>query len=130
MTPEQVELVRSTIAALGDHPEFADRFYVRLFEVAPATESMFGDLESQRQKLTDELVAMVDLIADLPSLDQRARELGERHRGYGVRAGHYPVARAVMVDTLREVLDEQFGPEEEEAWMRATSLITELMQGS
>ena len=128
MTPEQVQLVRSTIAALADHPEFADRFYIRLFEVAPATEAMFGDLEAQRQKLTDELAGMVDLLGDLSSLDARAAELGRRHRDYGVRAGHYPVARAVMVDTLGDVLGDAFGTEEREAWERATMLITELMQ--
>ena len=128
MTPEQVRLVQTTIAALRDHPEFADLFYLRLFEVAPATEAMFGDLEAQRVKLTDELTAMADLLADLGSLDARAAELGRRHRGYGVRAGHYPVARAVMADTMREVLGDAFGPAEEAAWARATMLITELMQ--
>ncbi|MEZ5139370.1 MAG: globin domain-containing protein [Acidimicrobiales bacterium] len=128
MTPEQVELVRATIAAVAEHPEFADRFYLRLFEVAPATEAMFGDLESQRQKLTDELAAMGELLGDLATLDARAAELGRRHRGYGVRAGHYPVARAVMAETVREVLGESFGPEEQAAWERATMLITELMQ--
>ncbi len=109
MTPEQVELVKATIGALADHP-------------------MFGDLQAQRQKLTDELAGMVELLGDLSSLDERAAELGRRHRGYGVRAGHYPVARAVMADTLAEVLGDAFGSEEREAWDRATMLITELMQ--
>ncbi|MEZ5203293.1 MAG: globin domain-containing protein [Acidimicrobiales bacterium] len=128
MTPEQLDLVRKVIAEVGDHPEFADRFYSRLFQVAPATEAMFGDLDAQRRKLTEELVSMVDLLADLASLEARAGELGQRHRGYGVRAGHYPVAREVMVDALRDVLGPSFGADEEAAWNRATMLITELMQ--
>jgi nitric oxide dioxygenase len=128
VTPDQVALVRTTVDRLGDHPEFAPRFYERLFEVAPTTAPMFEDVASQQRKLAEELVAMVDLLGDLPRLDERARELGRRHRGYGVRAGHYPVARDVMVATLHEVLGEAFGSEEEDAWRRGTMLITELMQ--
>ena len=90
---------------------------------------MFGDLTAQRMKLAEELASMVALLADLPALDQRARELGDRHRGYGVRAAHYRIARQVMVDTLHEVLGDEFGREDEDAWNRATMLITELMQG-
>ena len=41
-------------------------------------------------------------------LDARARALGARHRGYGVRAGHYRLAREVMVDSLTAVLGDDF----------------------
>lgn len=127
MTPEQLVLVETVIAQVGTHPEFAERFYVRLFTVAPQTAAMFGDLDAQQRKLTDELAAMVSMLRDIDSLDERARVLGERHRGYGVVAAHYRIAREVMADTLREVLGDDFGPDEEAAWNRATSLIAELM---
>jgi nitric oxide dioxygenase len=130
MTPDEIATVREVIAAVGAHPEFAERFYVRLFEVAPEAAPMFGDIEAQRTKLADELAAMVVLLGDLPALDERARELGERHRGYGVRAAHYRIARTTMIDTLHEVLGDAFGEEQEAAWNRATMLITELMQAT
>ncbi|MGN6693152.1 MAG: globin domain-containing protein [Aquihabitans sp.] len=127
MTPEQIRRVEAVIASLDDHPEFAGRFYERLFTAAPQTEAMFPDVAAQERKLTDELAAMVAMLNDLATLEPRARELGDRHRGYGVRAGHYRLARTVMADTLRDVLGDEFGPDQEEAWNRATSLITELM---
>lgn len=127
MTPEQIAQVEAVIAAVDRHPEFAARFYANLFAVAPQTEAMFSDVASQQRKLTDELAAMVAMLHDLASLDARARELGARHRGYGVRAGHYRIAREVMVTSLREVLGDEFGPEQEAAWNNATSLISELM---
>lgn len=130
MTPEQIGEVEGVIAAVGRHPEFAERFYQRLFVVAPRTEAMFPDVAAQRSKLTDELAAMVTLLGDLPSLDARARDLGARHRGYGVKAGDYRIAREAMVDTLHEVLGDEFGPQQEAAWTRASSLITELMLSS
>ena len=130
MTPDQIATVHQVIGQVGTHPEFAERFYVRLFEVAPEAAPMFGDIENQRMKLADELAAMIELLGDLPALDRRAGELGERHRGYGVRAAHYRIARTVMIDTLHEVLGDAFGDEQEAAWNRATMLITELMQSS
>ena len=129
MTPDQIQRVTAVIGQVDRHPEFAERFYDRLFVVAPEAAPMFGDLTAQRMKLAEELASMVALLADLPALDQRARELGDRHRGYGVRAAHYRIARQVMVDTLHEVLGDEFGREDEDAWNRATMLITELMQG-
>ena len=130
MTPDQIDQVQHVIGLIGEHPEFSERFYARLFEAAPETQPMFSDLASQQRKLTDELAAMVDLLRDLPALDRRAQALGGRHRGYGVRAGHYALARSVMIATLHEVLGADFGPDQEEAWDRATSLITELMQSA
>ena len=130
MTPEQIELVRAVAARAGASDAFAAAFYDRMFTVAPESAVMFEDIDAQRQKLADELGAMVSLLEDLDALDARAAELGARHRGYGVKAGHYRLARAAMVGALTEVLGDEFTAEEREAWERATSLITELMQGS
>lgn len=128
MTPDQIALAQSVAVDAGQHPDFAACFYDRLFAEAPQTAAMFPDVGAQQQKLAEELGAMVSLLSDIPSLDARARDLGERHRGYGVRAAHYRIARTVMAETLHDVLGDQFGPIEEDAWNRATSLITELMQ--
>ena len=129
MTPEQIELVRQVAARAAASPAFAAAFYERRFEVAPEATQMFEDLEAQQRKLTDELGAMVELLGDLSALDGRAAELGARHRGYGVSAVHYRYARDAMLAALEEVLGDDFGPEERAAWSRASSLITELMQG-
>lgn len=130
MTPDQIELVTSVVAGARAHPEFAPRFYERLSAVEPRAADVFIDLRRQEQDLADELGAMTFLLDDISSLDARARAIGERHRRHGVRAAHYRVARSVMAETLHEVLGEEFGPVEEDAWNRATSLITELMQAS
>ena len=131
MTPEQIASVRRVVDAIGRHPEFATRFYGRLFEEAPQTAPLFeGDLSRQQRALTAELGAMVELLDDLPALEGRARALGDRHRGYGVRAAHYRMARDLMAVTLDEVLGDEFGPYERQAWTRASSLISELMQST
>lgn len=128
MTPEQIQLVREVVELVGQHPEFAGTFYGRLFDAAPQTRAMFGDMDAQQRKLVEELAAMVDLLANLDGLQGRAADLGERHRGYGVKAAHYRMARGVMVDALDAVLGDAFTPAHHDAWNRATMLITELMQ--
>lgn len=130
MTPDDIARVRATAARLAEAPDFGARFYERLFEVAPEVAPMFGDVAAQRQKLADELGAMVELLGDLGTLDGRAQALGARHRGYGVRAVHYRVALEVMLATIDEVLGPDFTSEDRDAWQRATSLITELMQSA
>lgn len=130
MTPDQIELVTSVVAGARAHPEFAPRFYELLSALEPDVADVLIDLRRQDQDLAEDLGAMTCLLSDIASLDARARDVGERHRRHGVRAAHYRVARTVMAETLHEVLGPDFGPVEEEAWNRATSLITELMQAS
>lgn len=128
MTPDQIRLVSQIVASVSDTDAFAVGFYQRLFAAAPETEAMFPDLDSQRVKLRDELATLLALLDDLQTLEVRARDLGERHRGYGVRAAHYQVARQAMADTLADVLGADFGPDERAAWNRASNLVSELMQ--
>ncbi|MCB1038557.1 MAG: globin domain-containing protein [Acidimicrobiales bacterium] len=128
MSPDQIASVRSVVDEIGAHPDFASRFYRRLFEQRPDAELLFADVERQQRALTAELGAMVSLLDDVGHLDERARALGARHRSFGVRAKDYRVAREALVDTLDEVLGDGFGPAEREAWTLASSLITELMQ--
>lgn len=130
MTPEQIALVREVVAAVEHEPAFAERFYERLFIEAPETRAMFGDPVAQRAKLVTELRELVELIGDLPDLERRAGALGARHRGYGVRAADYRLARRLMLETLDEVLGDAFDSRRRMAWERATMLVTELMQSS
>jgi hemoglobin-like flavoprotein len=130
MTPDQIELVTSVVVDVGTHPEFTPRFYERLSAVEPQAAHVLIDLRDDEHDLADELGAMTSLLSDIVALDARARDVGARHRRHGVRAAHYRIARTVMVETLHEVLGPEFGPVEEEAWNRATSLITELIQAS
>lgn len=130
MSPDQIDLVTTVVAGVGEHPEFSARFHERLGDVEPDAAQVFIDLRARQHDLTDDLGAMAALLTDLATLDARARDVGQHHRRHGVRAAHYRVARTVMAETLHEVLGDRFGPVEEDAWNRATSLVTEMMQAS
>jgi hemoglobin-like flavoprotein len=129
MTPEQIELVQSSMRELGDGEAVVRRFYDRVFELAPDTRSMFpDDLEALRANFLATLTDLVASLAELPDMALQSRALGARHRGYGVQAGHYAVVRTALLDTLATSLGDDFTPAHAEAWERAYDLMAEVMQ--
>ena len=81
MTPEQIQLVRSSfakVAAMQD--EAAALFYRRLFELDPSLRPLFkGDITAQGAKLMTALEGVVGSLDQLPRLLPTLRELGRRH---------------------------------------------------
>ncbi|MCB0971212.1 MAG: hypothetical protein KDA97_06795 [Acidimicrobiales bacterium] len=128
MSPDDLARVAVVVDRATAHPDLASRFYARLFEEAPETRAMFGDLESQEMKLAEELTTLLALLGDMATLEPRAVDLGRRHRGYGVRATHYRLAQRLLREVLEELLGDAFGEAEADSWSRATTLVTELMQ--
>ena len=118
MTPQQVELVQTSfkkvvpIAATA-----ADLFYNRLFEIAPETRPMFPtDLTEQKGKLMSMLGTAVTNLHKLDAILPAVKELGQRHKGYGVTAAHYAPVGAALLWTLEKGLGPDFTPEVKAAW--------------
>ena len=129
MTPEQVAIVQRTAAAVAqDGDRFARTFYDHLFERRPSARCLFPeDLELQRSRLLEEIMRLVHAAADLPSFLERARELGRRHQGYGVRSEDYPAVGDALVEAVADVTSDQWDAEAEAAWRRVYVLISEAM---
>lgn len=127
MTPTQISLVEDTIAIV-DIDELARDFYVRAFAVEPALTTMFTtDPDEQRQRFAAELAEIVHSIRSLDSFAARARSLGERHHGYGVRAPHYALMGTALLDALAAALGGGWTDEVAEAWKLAYNLTAETM---
>lgn len=70
---------------------------------------------------------IVRAIPDFGSFAERARHLGARHAGYGVRVAYYARVRAVLFETIADALGDDWTPETSAAWHSAYDLITEAM---
>jgi hemoglobin-like flavoprotein len=129
MTPEQIELVESSIAALGGRlDETAAVFYERLFELDPALREMFpDDLAVQQRKFGVELAFIASSIRAHDRFVHAAGELGARHVGYGVRASHVRTARKALLDALRTIFGSGWSSSHERAWSLAYRLVSEAM---
>ena len=129
MTPQQVELVQTSfkkvvpIAATA-----ADLFYNRLFEIAPETRAMFPtDLTEQKGKLMSMLGTAVTNLHKLDSILPAVKDLGQRHKGYGVTAAHYAPVGAALLWTLEKGLGADFTPEVKAAWTETYTALAGVM---
>jgi hemoglobin-like flavoprotein len=129
MTPQQVELVQSSfqkvvpIAATA-----ADLFYDRLFEIAPETRALFPpDLSEQKTKLVAMLATAVGNLHQLETILPAVKELGQRHKGYGVTTAHYAPVGAALLWTLEKGLGPAFTPEVKAAWTETYTALAGVM---
>ena len=129
MTPQQVELVQTSfekvvpIAATA-----ADLFYDRLFEIAPETRTMFPqDLTQQKAKLMSMLGTAVANLHQLETILPAVRDLGRRHKGYGVASEHYAPVGAALLWTLEKGLGPDFTPEVKAAWTDTYTALAGVM---
>ena len=132
MTPDQLELVQSSYAKLGDGARLmAMDFYRRLFEADPSAQALFSlgpDIMSV--KFTDELDAIVQAITDFESFAPRVRALAARHVGYGVQTRHYHAVGQALIGALAARLGADWDDALEAAWRRAYNLVAEVMMAA
>jgi methyl-accepting chemotaxis protein len=132
MTPEQLELVQSSYAALGSGTrEMASDFYRRLFAADPTTEELFTESpDVMATKFSEELGAIVEAITSYETFAPRVRDLAARHVRYGVQTRHFQPLGDALIETLADHLGEQWSPALEAAWRRAYNLVAELMMAT
>lgn len=130
MTPSQVQLIRSSWAAvepIGD--EAASAFYARLFELDPRLAPLFlhTDMAKQRKVLMQTLTVVVKSLDKLDQLVPAVQALGRRHAGYGVEAEHYATVGAALIWTLEQGLGAAFTNDVREAWETAYGTLASVM---
>ncbi len=132
MTPRQLELVRSSYAALGDvAPTMASDFYRRLFEADPSAGELFSaGPDVMSVKFAAELAAIVEAITSYETFASRVHDLAVRHAQYGVLTHHYRAAGQALVAALAGHLPDIWDAELEAAWRRAYNLVAEMMMAT
>jgi nitric oxide dioxygenase len=129
MTPEQLDLVSSTLAAVEARSEaFSACFYEHLFALAPETRALFpDDIVEQQRKLVSALSFFSAAVFDLPTFVERARGLGARHHRYGACPIHYEVVERAMLIALADALGAEWNQPTMLAWQRLYRLMAETM---
>jgi nitric oxide dioxygenase len=130
MTPEQMELVRSSFAVFypSAYDAFAEDFYQRLFRMDPVIEALFpAEMKNQRLKLMTTFNIAVNGLRHPASIAPLLGKLGQLHEQAGVQPDHYATLGAALLATLEAQLGAEFTPEVAEAWSAAYGVITALM---
>ena len=109
----------------------ARTFYERLFEINPEIRTLFtDDMEAQGERLMDMIGAAVAGLDDLGALVPVVKELGARHRKYGVQVSHYAQVAEALLWTLEQGLGDAFTPEVRDAWVNVYTVLAETMIGA
>lgn len=129
MTPEQMALVRGSVAALGPSKEdLASQFYRQLLTLDPSLRDLLaGEREAQKASFAKGLTEIADSMSNFDELVTQTRGLGQCLARHGVRVSHYPTGRAALMAALEDVLGDRLDSSTREAWTLASNLVAECM---
>ena len=139
MTPAQVRIVRASFARIEPVlPELGQRFYARLYILAPDLRPQIdADMSAPVTEFTMVVSELVKLhlrsLLSLPAVDGRIAipalvELGRNHAARGLRAGHIDQMRIALSDVLRAEFGQHFTREVETAWMATFDVLAHAMK--
>ena len=125
-----VPLLEQSFAKVRPRSEqFAIDFYDDLFTRFPATRAFFAgsDMPTQRKKLMDSLVLVIENIDNGDLLAGAMRNLGARHARMGIQPEHFDLVGASLLSTFEKHLGADWTPATKQAWTDAYAAITGLM---
>lgn len=130
MNERQIELVQSSWKKVTPIAQTAgEMFYARLFTIAPEVEPLFkGDIGTQGKKLMAMINTVVLGLKNLDALVPAARELGMKHKQYGVQDKDYSTVGEALLWTLEQGLQDDFDEETRLAWTEAYNTLAGVMQ--
>ena len=130
MTPQEIQLVRSSFQKLADIPERAGEiFYQRLFELDPGARQLFwGDMQHQGKALFLMLEMIVKSLDIQDKIVPLLFDLGKRHAMYGVRDRNYQPFEQALMDTLSSIIRDDFTQDVREAWSAAFAFLADIMR--
>lgn len=127
-----IPLVQNSFVRVFAHKaELTERFYFHLFEALPEVRGLFKkEFFHQKEMFSTMLAATVRSMSSVGSFQELGQRLAHQHAGFGVRPEQYKAAANALIAALKDVLDGQLSPEEEEAWQTAiTELTNQMMLG-
>ncbi len=112
----------------GQSDQFANQFYARIFLTEPGLRELFPvDMSRQRSRMVDGLVAAMQVIDDPLRFGRLMANLGREHRRYHVRAEHYGIVSAALVDSMRQCCGRHWSVEYEQAWRDTYRMMASAM---
>ncbi|KAK4543306.1 hypothetical protein LTR36_005665 [Oleoguttula mirabilis] len=132
LTPEQVQIVRSTVPVLQQHGNAITKtFYATLLKEVPDLRNVFNHAnqanDHQAQALAGALYAYASHIDDLGALSPAVEKICQKHASLYIQPDHYKVVGEYLLRAMGEVLGSALTPEVLEAWGAAYWQLANLM---
>jgi hemoglobin-like flavoprotein len=130
MTPEQIQLVRLTLAqATAGEPVLGREFYRRLFVIAPDLRARFqGDVEAECVRLKDALKLVFASLSSLPFLVATLEDLANRGVGRNLSDQHCRAISKSLLWAIEQRIGAAFTPDLCNAWIAFLAVVVSILR--
>ncbi|CCK77328.1 MAG: NO-inducible flavohemoprotein [Oleispira antarctica] len=121
LSNEHIQLVKSTVPLLeASGSAITDYFYNRLFTHNPEAQNIFNMSNQASGKQSFALFSAIAAYAkNLDNVEQllsMVERIAQKHTSLNIQPEHYDLVGHHLIETLRELVPEQFTADVEEAW--------------
>ncbi|MEO9485603.1 MAG: globin domain-containing protein [Ekhidna sp.] len=128
MTSKQIDLIIKSWERISHEPQLIQKFYDKLFEIAPETRVYFqGDIAKQSEKFAYTLGFVAGNIERMDKIKKDIEELGRIHSKLLIKEEEYSYLKEALLITIDEALDGGDNTETIQAWDHVLTYISDLM---
>jgi hemoglobin-like flavoprotein len=130
MTPEQIQMVRLTLAqATADQYALGREFYRRLLIIAPDLRARFqGDIDSESSKLRDALKLAFAALSDMPFLVATLEALARRDVARDLPEHHCRAIAQSLLWAVERRIGAAFTPQVCDAWIAFLAVVVSILR--
>ncbi|KAJ9104951.1 hypothetical protein QFC19_003746 [Naganishia cerealis] len=133
LTPEQVQIVKSTVPVLEEHGEsITTVFYRNMLAAHPELNNIFNTTNQinghQARALAASVYAYAKYIDDLGVLSPAVEQICQKHASLYIQPEQYDIVGEHLLKAMGEVLGEALTPEILDAWGVAYWQLAEIMK--
>jgi hemoglobin-like flavoprotein len=130
MTPEQIQIVRLTLAqATADEHALGREFYRRLLIIAPDLRARFqGEIDTESSKLRDALKLAFAALSDMPFLVATLEALARRGIGRELSDQHCRAIGKSLLWAVERRIGAAFTPRVCEAWIALLAVVVSILR--
>jgi len=133
LADDKIALMEESFAKFSsDGKRFADHFYGELFSRYPGVKPLFAHttMSRQQQHLFSSLVMVIENLRRPDAVAESLNALGRRHVGYGVSPTNYYAVTSTLLDTIREMLGNDWNDAVQEAWADGLEAVSRTMMNA
>ena len=131
LTTEDIKIVKSTVPLLAEGgTAVTQHFYQRMFSHNPELNDIFNMSNQhtgrQIEALFNAIAAYAQNIDNLAVLKNMVERIAQKHTSFHIQPDDYKLVGHHLIETLRELLPEQFTQDVERAWTNAYGVLANI----
>src|SRR3954468_2971641 len=132
LTAQQIAVIKTTVPVLVEHGEtLTKHFYRRMFTHNPEVQAFFNPAHqhagTQQRALAAAICAYAQNIENPGVLAGAVELIAQKHCSLCVKAEHYPIVGANLLESIREVLGAACTEAIIDAWAAAYGLLADIL---